>query len=192
MRIVPGILARSAKEFSRQAKCVAWASKVHVDVMDGKFVRQKTSQGKISTSVQFHFMVRDAQKYLRGKEIIVHAESKSPLVILKNAKTKGLRAGIAFNPEASVIRELINAADFALVMTVNPGRSGQKMLRNALKKIKLIKKLKRISVGVDGGINFSTILAAKKAGADFVVATSAVTLAKEPLKAFKELKKLCR
>jgi len=186
MRIVPGILARSAKEFSRQAKCVAWASKVHVDVMDGKFVRQKTSQGKISTSVQFHLMVRDAQKYLRGKEI------KSPLVILKNAKTKGLRAGIAFNPETSVIRELINAADFALVMTVNPGRSGQKMLRNALKKIKLIKKLKRISVGVDGGINFSTILAAKKAGADFVVATSAVTLAKDPRKAFKELKKLCR
>lgn len=191
MNIIPGITAYSKKEFRKQIKAISWAKKVHFDVMDGQFVRQKTAFGSVKNA-QVHLMVKDASRNLKGSEVVIHAESKSPLKALLLAKKRGIEAGIAFNPSTKVNKVLVSTADFALVMTVKPGASGQKMKKASLKKIRQIKAVKRIPVGVDGGVNSSTILSAKKAGADFVIATSAVTLAQHPKNAFAALKRILK
>jgi ribulose-phosphate 3-epimerase len=189
MKIIPGILARSKAEFQEQAKRVAWAPRVHIDVIDGLFVPKKTV-ALPRKGAQFHLMVIDARKYLKGEEVIMHAESHHPLEAMRFAKKHRMRVGIAFNLSTKVRADLVKAADFALVMAVKPGASGQMMRRVALKKVKQIKRIKRIPVGVDGGVNNSTILYAKKAGADFVIATSAVTLSKNPRKEYDLLKNM--
>ncbi|HLC32294.1 MAG TPA: hypothetical protein VJJ82_00545 [Candidatus Nanoarchaeia archaeon] len=190
MKIFPGITAFSKKELDNQFRRVSWARKIHMDVMDGMFVEYKTSY-RLVKKAQVHLMVKNAQKcFARAKEVIIHAESSSPFAAVVKAKKLGIKTGIAFNPSTRVSKELVKVADFALVMTVEPGASGQKMKTSALRKIKQIKRIKRIPVGVDGGVNRRTIKFARKAGADFVVTTSAVTLAQNPRKEFLALTKL--
>ena len=108
---------------------------------------------------------------------------------LQFLRKKNKKIGVAFNPKTRITK-LVKLASFVLVMTVNPGRSGRKMITSALSKVKAVKKIKDLPVGIDGGVNEKTIGYTKRAGADFVVATSAVTFAKNPKKAQQILKKL--
>ncbi len=192
MRIIPGILARSGKEFDKQIKSVFWADKVHIDIMDGLFIKEKTKAKKIPRNAQLHLMVKNPVKWVKKypeNEVIIHSESKESFKALELAKKQGQKAGIALNPETKISKKFLKLADFVLVMSVHPGKSGSKMLKAPLKKIKEIKKSRRIPVGVDGGINLKTVRGAAKAGADFAIATSAVTLSAHPKESWKLLKK---
>ncbi len=205
MDIVPGILAKTQKALKEQLKKVAWAKKVHIDIMDGLFVPNKTipaallKKASIKQKIQIHLMAKQPEKYLSdlieagANEIIIHAESTQRAnEILRFIKTKKIKAGIALNPSTkpSKCKEAIKSADICLIMTVNPGFSGQKFKSKPLEKIKQIKKINSLaSIGVDGGINNLTCKKAKTKGADFCVATSSCTLAKNPKQAYKELQK---
>lgn len=203
MNIIPGILARTPLELSMQLSRVTWAKKLHVDIMDGKFVPNKTvtlltlKKYLPKISLQVHLMAYKPHLYidkfarLGAKEIIVHAESSDHIDhVLLDIKKHRIRAGIALNPETKVehCKAALAIADTALVMTVKPGFSGQEFMTTAMKKISQIRKIKpTIRIGVDGGINEDTIRLVKDA--DFAVATSAVTLAQDPKKAYARLKR---
>ncbi len=204
MQVIPGILARTAKELKEQLERVSWAKKVHIDIMDGKFTPSKTITAMTlakylpNADIQIHLMAKKPHTYIHNfsrmgaTEIIIHAETAHAEKVLADIKQHGMKAGIALNPETAPEhhKKAIKEANFALVMTVHPGYAGQMFLKTPLSKITNLSAINsRLRVGVDGGINLQTIKQAKTAGAQFAIATSACTLAKDPRQAWKALKK---
>ena len=200
--IIPGILVHTLKELKQKLHLLKWAKKVHVDIMDGKFVPNKTisaltlKKSVPKMAMQVHLMAYKPHKYIKtfarlgAKELIIHAEAtKHPVEVLEEIRKAGMKAGIAFNPETKIQRysDALVHADIALVMTIHPGYSGQTLMKAPLRKIAEIKKHNPvIKIGVDGGVNLQTCRFVK---ADFAIATHAVTEAENPEKAYKELKK---
>ncbi len=206
MEIVPGILVHTLKELKEELHKLSWAKKVHIDVMDGRFVPNKTIQALTlkkalpKMDMQIHLMAYKPHTYvesfarLGAKELIFHAEaSKKTAETLEMIRETGMKAGIAFNPETKINADAVKHADLALVMTVHPGYSGQQFLKTPLRKIAEIKKHNPVIIaGVDGGINTQTCRMAAHAGADFAIATHAVTEAPNPKKAYTEMMKKCQ
>jgi ribulose-phosphate 3-epimerase len=205
MEIIPGILAKNPKQLREQLKKVTWAKKIHIDIMDGLLVPNKTiaasalKKMSIKQKIQVHLMAKQPEKYLSdlieagASEIIIHAEStKRASEIMQFIKIKKIKAGIALNPQTrpSKCKDAIKTADTCLLMTVTPGFAGQKFKPKPLSKIKQVKKINsRATIGIDGGINTKTCGRAKTKGADFCVATSSCTFTKNPKQAYKELQK---
>jgi len=205
MEIVPGILVKTLKELKEELQKLSWAKKVHIDIMDGKFVKAKTIQALTlkkalpKMDMQIHYMGKKPHKCINAysrmgaKEFIFHAEStKHAAETLEEIRMKGMKAGIAFNPETKIShhRDVLVHADLALVMTVHPGLSGQRFLKSPLHKIDQIKRYNPIiKIGVDGGVHQNTCSLVKKARAEFAVATSAISNAQYPKKAYNRLKK---
>ncbi len=193
----------SLKELKEALHKLSWAKKVHIDIMDGKFVHNKTIQALTlkkalpKMEMQIHLMANNPHTYINkfaklgAKELIIHAEAtKKRAETLEMIRETGMKAGIAFNPTTKVDKDAVKHADTALVMTVRPGYSGQMLMKAPLRKIAEIRRCNPIIiVGVDGGVNTHTCGMAK--GADFAVATHAVTNAPEPKKTYKELMKKC-
>ncbi len=204
--IIPGILVHTLKELKEKLHLLSWAKKVHIDIMDGKFVPNKTIQALTlkkalpKMDMQIHLMAHKPHTYvesfarLGAKELIFHAEAtKKTAETLEMIREKGMKAGIAFNPETKIDADAVKHADIALVMTVHPGYSGQTLIKMPLRKIAEIKKHNpTIIVGVDGGINTQTCRMAAHSDADFAIATHAITDTKEPKKAHAEMMKKCR
>lgn len=202
MNILPGVLATNLKELEEQLSAISWAKKIHLDIMDGEFVPNKTVQAKTlaklfpKQDVQVHLMCNSPEKYvnsyakLGAKEFIVHAEAFEDEELLERIRLKGMKSGIAFNPETKVSqhKDRLVHADTALIMTVQPGFSGGKFIKAPLKKIAQAKKRNPLLyVGVDGGCGLSTCKTIADAGADFSVATSSVTKQQNAKKAYREL-----
>jgi len=195
MKIIPGILAKNKKELEKQLEAVKWAKKIHLDIIDGKFSPNKTIQ-KIPVLKQkygVHLMVVKPEKYLKrvtdAEEIIIPAK-KASIALIKKIQQNKIKVGIAIEPETNPdkYKKMIKQADIVQIMTVHSGYYGQKFIKKAVDKIKKIRKIKSsVIIGIDGGVNIKTIKYTKKA--DYAIATSAVTLAKNPLKSYKELMK---
>lgn len=199
--ILPGILVHTLKELKQKNHLLKWAKKVHVDIMDGKFVPNKTVSALTikkaipKNKMQVHLMAFKPHKYISAfarlgvKELIIHAEAtKNASAMLEDIRLAGMKAGIALNPETKVEKcaDALVHADIALVMTIHPGYSGQTMIKKTLRKIAEIKRINpTILVGVDGGVSMQTCKLIK---ADFAVATHAVTETENPEKAYKQLK----
>lgn len=198
MNVVPGINVNTKKELLKKLKQIQPVKTVHIDVEDGRFVEHKTIQSKEINSVknipqiQIHYMgyqpLNESKKYKRINAFIFHVETEENIIrTIKEIKKQNITAGIAFNPETQIkdyCNEIKNA-DIALVMTVNPGLSGQRMIKDHLKKISQIRKInKKIIVGVDGGVNKLTI---KKIRANFAVVTSTIFNSPNPKKKLREL-----
>ena len=172
------------------------ANSVHFDVMDGKFVPQKTFNHELVAKVQtnlkkvVHLMVKQPEKvvdkYIAAEvqTIIFHIEAtRSPRKLIENLKKKEVRLGIALNPETPVkkIESYLKDIDLVLVMTVKPGKGGQKMMKAPLKKVKSIRKNYPMKdIAVDGGVNADTAHEAIKAGANILVAGSYVFGSDDP------------
>jgi ribulose-phosphate 3-epimerase len=167
---------------------------VHIDVMDGHFVPNITFGPEVVkairplTSAVFdtHLMIAPCDPYLEafakaGSDIItIHAEA-GPHVhrSLQAIRALGKKAGIAINPGTpeSAIEYVLNDVDLVLVMTVNPGFGGQKFISETLEKIRKVKAMigdRPIDLEVDGGITADTAGLATQAGANALVAGSAV------------------
>lgn len=170
------------------------ADYIHVDIMDGKFVENKTwtySEVKkivsyASLPLNVHLMVKDPAKYiedyalLNTTNLIFHYEAVKDIEsMISLVKEYGLKVGIAINPETSeeVLFPYLKDIDVALVMSVVPGKSGQSFIENTLSKIKnlkeeIIRQGVKTIISVDGGINDETGLLCKEAGADMLVSAS--------------------
>lgn len=175
---------------------ISTANYVHFDVMDGKFVKEKTFGHELVkntvTSIQkdVHLMVRQPEKvvdkYIKaGASIITfHAEAtKSPGKLIDAIKKKGVFAGLAISPETPVkkIEKFLDDIDLVLVMTVKPGKGGQKLIKATLKKIKMLRKKKQdLVIEADGGINDKNASEIVAAGADILVSGSYIWKSNDP------------
>lgn len=153
------------------------ANYIHVDLMDGKFVKEKTDTEKIIASLkkcskplEVHLMMNDISLLeilpsiyeLKPKYIIVHAEIKDLKFFISDIKNHGIGVGIAINPDTLVssISCYIKDVDEVLVMSVYPGLGGQSFLDKTIDKLSSLKELQKDNnfiIAVDGGINDKTI-----------------------------------
>lgn len=170
------------------------ADYIHLDIMDGKFVDNKTwtfSEVKkiISYSnlpLDVHLMVENPKKYiedyamLNTSYITFHYEAVKDIdSMIEFVKDYGLKVGIAINPDTneSVLFPYLNKIDEIIVMSVFPGRSGQTFIENTTNKIRnlkeeIIKQNSRCIISVDGGINNETGFLCKEAGVDMLVSAT--------------------
>lgn len=179
---------------------------VHIDIADGQFVSTKTigylDLKKVKTDVNFnlHLMLKLSndliQKYARSSVqtlIIYPQESENVGGSIANIKKNNKKVGMAFDPETDPEKfaHHLSKIDLVLVMTVKSGYAGQKFIASVLPKIEKIKQINpKLKVGVDGGIKVGTAHLSAKAGADFVVANTAIWQADvEPKEAYQRLVK---
>ncbi len=197
IQIAPSILAiNDLKDLEAEIKKVseAGADIIHIDVMDGIFVENKTTfldaqitrEIKSSTNVQVdvHLMVEEPEKYIdsfvkAGADMIsIHCESKgNHKTTIERIQAAKRKAGIAINPETKIERILpfCEAADFILIMTVIPGKGGQAYIEKINQKIEQIKKLfPNKDIEVDGGIKQENIFLPINAGANIIVSGTGI------------------
>jgi len=170
---------------------------LHVDIMDGHFVPNLSIGTPVVESIRkstdlfldVHLMVTDPMKYgeifhkagADGLTFHIEVTNEKASEVIKQYREFGCKkVGISLNPDtpASAIKDIINEIDLVLVMTVHPGFGGQSFIHECLPKIQEIRKMinnttRDIDLEVDGGINEETVILAKEAGANVLVAGTA-------------------
>lgn len=198
MKISPSILSADFTRLPEEIKAVedGGADYLHIDVMDGRFVSNITigpfvveAIKKVSTiPLDVHLMIEEPERYIdafakAGSDIItVHVEATRHLHgVLQSIRRAGVRAGVTLNPATpvSTLENILPDADMILIMSVNPGFSGQGFIPQCLGKIAAVRKMidasgYAIELEVDGGIKVDNIRQAAEAGADVFVSGSGV------------------
>ena len=210
MIVAPSMLAADFANLAKDIDLVnAYADIIHLDIMDGVFVPNisygtplvETICKRATIPVEAHLMIVEPQKFfelyksLGVGSISVHYEACNHLDrTIKRIKELGMKAGVAINPHTSVklLEDVVRFSDYILIMSVNPGYGGQKYIPYCTEKIAELKKLIEKNnpdclIEVDGGVTAGNIGEIADAGADVVVAGSAVFGAEDPGKAIKKL-----
>ena len=198
IQVSPSILSADFTRLADQVRAVerAGADRIHIDVMDGRFVPNISMGPFIVEAInsltdlplEAHLMIEEPDRYIgafmdAGADvIIVHQENTTPLHrVVQAVREQGRQAGVALNPAtpAQVLDEIIGDLDLVLVMSVNPGFSGQRFIDSVLPKIRRIRNTMTdleitCDLEVDGGVNADTAPAAVSAGVNILVAATAV------------------
>jgi ribulose-phosphate 3-epimerase len=216
VEILPSILAadfaRLGEEVSRVES--AGVSMLHVDVMDGHFVPNLTVGPPVVKSLRkvtrltldVHLMITDPDRYApvfieAGADMVsVHQEVCPHLDrTLRMIQSEGAQAGVVLNPSTPVatLDEVLDLADYVLVMSVNPGFGGQQFLPKSLKKVRELaerraRMRREFAIEIDGGVGLDNIAEVARAGVDWVVAGSTVFHSEDPGATVKKLQQTAR
>lgn len=211
VKIAPSILSADFAKLGEEIKEVekGGADYIHVDVMDGHFVPNITIGPLIVEAIRpitelpldVHLMIENPDQYIptfakAGSSIItVHEEASTHLHrTIELIKDHGVKAGVVINPATPVemIQEVLHEVDLVLIMTVNPGFGGQSFIKHAIHKIEKLASHRKqhnlsFEIEVDGGVNTETAKWCVDAGADVLVAGSAIFNKPNREKAIKDI-----
>jgi ribulose-phosphate 3-epimerase len=214
LQIVPSIFAADFVRLGEDVRKVEQAGiqMLHVDVMDGHFVPNFTVGTPITESLRrftrvkldHHLMIEDPDTYApifikAGADCVsVHYEVCRNLDrTLHMIQDHGAKAGVVINPATpvSLLQEVLEIADYVLIMSVNPGYGGQRFIPNSLRKVGELARLRAdrrldFAIEIDGGVGPENIAGVARAGVDWVVAGSSVFQAPDPAEAVREMQHL--
>ena len=216
VQIVPSILsadfAHLAEEIARVER--GGATMLHVDVMDGHFVPNLTLGPPVVESIRkvtrlrldVHLMIEDPDRYAPifiqagADQISVHQEACRHLDrTLRMIREEGALAGVVINPATpvSMLAEVLEVADYVLVMSVNPGFGGQHFIPRALDKVRELDRERRerrlqLPIEIDGGITLQNLPEVIRAGCDWVVAGTSIFHAPDPAARVAEMRQVAR
>jgi ribulose-phosphate 3-epimerase len=210
--IAPSILSSDFSRLAEEIESVelGGATILHVDVMDGHFVPNitiglpvvKSIASSTKLPIDAHLMISEPGRYAEqfvaagAKMVSVHVEADPHLHrTLASIKAAGAYAGIAVNPATPLgaVEEALSFADYVLVMSVNPGFGGQRFIPTSLDKVRRLRRKidesgLNVRIEIDGGIDRGNIAEVVAAGAEIIVAGSAIFGAEDPQAAVRELR----
>jgi ribulose-phosphate 3-epimerase len=198
IEIVPSILsadfARLGEEIARVER--GGARLLHLDVMDGHFVPNLTIGPPVVESIRkiarlhldVHLMIENPERYVEGfvhagaNSVSVHYEAARHLDgTLHMIREAGAQAGIVLNPATpvAVLEDVLEVADYVLLMSVNPGFGGQKLIPYVLEKVRRLDSMRRekklaLPIEIDGGVHLENLADVVRAGCDWIVTGSAI------------------
>ena len=216
VEILPSLLAADFARLGEQIATVeqAGATMLHVDIMDGHFVPNLTMGPPVVACIRkatklkldLHLMITDPDRYAPifieagADQISVHPEACSHLHrTLRMIQSEGALAGVVVNPATPVgtLEEVLDVADYVLVMSVNPGFGGQKFIPAALNKIRALDLARRraglaFRIEIDGGVDLENVADVARAGCDWVVTGSSIFHTGDAGAAFRNLRQTAR
>ena len=209
--LVPSILSADFTRLGEQVREAeaAGAQRIQIDVMDGHFVPNITMGPMVVEAVrrctqltlEAHLMITNPEQYIEifakaGADVIIVHQEVCPHLhrVIQHIKNAGKRAAVALTPSTPVfmLEDMLSLLDMVLIMTVNPGFGGQKFIPYTLEKVRHARRLIEernyaCVIEVDGGIDAGTLPQAVKAGAEVLVAGSAIFHDPDPARKVKEL-----
>jgi ribulose-phosphate 3-epimerase len=214
IEIVPSILSA---DFARLAEDIArvergGAKMLHLDVMDGHFVPNLTIGPPVVESVRkatklhldVHLMIENPERFVTtfveagANSVSVHYEAARHLdCVLDMIHKAGAMAGVVLNPATpvSVLEDIVGVADYVLLMSVNPGFGGQKLIPYVLEKVRKLDNLRRekqlaLPIEIDGGVHKENLAEVVRAGCDWIVTGSAIFHSPDPEATVREMREI--